>query len=174
MICQVVVHLYADDTTLQKSGDNLKQLEQEINAELVVIRNWFLDNMLSLHPKKTKFMVFQTRKSRGDTSTTMEPKIENTVLQQCGVNHEEKAIKFLGLMVDENLNWGEHVAYTETKLRKIIYSINQVKKIFPIGLCIQLFKSLLMPHIDYGLLVYGNSSKIGPITKLKKLSLIHI
>ena len=58
-------------------------------------------------------------------------------------------------MVDDNLNWGEHIAYVENKLRKIIYTLNQVKKILPRrALCVQLFKSLLMPHIEYGLLIY--------------------
>ena len=53
-------------------------------------------------------------------------------------------------------------------MRKIIYSLKRVKKIFPRALCIQLYKSLLLPHIEYGLEIYGNAKQINRINKLHK------
>ena len=71
-------------------------------------------------------------------------------------------------MIDSNLYWGEHINYVGNKLRKIIFSLKQIKKIFSYGLRIQLFKSLLMPHLEYGLEAYGSSKSLGRLAKLQK------
>ena len=34
------------------------------------------------------------------------------------VNERQEFIKFLGVLLDENLNWKEHIKYTENKIAK--------------------------------------------------------
>jgi len=50
--------LFADDTTLNKSHANLKELESIVNLEFQKILYFFQSHKLSLHPEKTKFMLF--------------------------------------------------------------------------------------------------------------------
>ena len=56
-VTSFLVNLFADDTTLQISGNNIKELETKINNELKIVHQWFTDNLLSVHPKKTNFIV---------------------------------------------------------------------------------------------------------------------
>ena len=43
--------LFADDTYLSLSNENIPELFRETNTELEKVTNWFLANKLSLHPK---------------------------------------------------------------------------------------------------------------------------
>ena len=50
--------LFADDTTFQVSGFDIKNLFETANSELAKASNWFKANKLTLNVKKTKLMVF--------------------------------------------------------------------------------------------------------------------
>jgi hypothetical protein len=54
--------LFADDTMLMDSSPDLNLLVTKINAEFHKIINYFKINRLALHPEKTKFMLFTTKK----------------------------------------------------------------------------------------------------------------
>jgi len=55
--------LFADDTMLLKSHENLPTLVSEINVEFQKIVNYFQYNKLALHKDKTKFLVFFKNKN---------------------------------------------------------------------------------------------------------------
>ena len=50
--------LYADDTCILVSGNDLKALITMLNDELISLNNWFKANKLSLNTKKSFFMIF--------------------------------------------------------------------------------------------------------------------
>uniref|UniRef100_A0A3Q3IU13 Uncharacterized protein n=1 Tax=Monopterus albus TaxID=43700 RepID=A0A3Q3IU13_MONAL len=54
--------LFADDTTIWASGENLQQLSGRVSQELEKIKKWCDSNKLSLNLDKTKFMVFGNRR----------------------------------------------------------------------------------------------------------------
>ena len=139
-----------------------------MNAELIKISEWFGDNRLSLHPKKTNVMVFRLKGGKNYKENGINLTLNGVKLKQCGNDYTDKSVKFLGIMLDDSLNWGEHIRYVANKLRKIIYSLKQVKKIFPLGLRLQLFKSLFVPHAEYGIEIFGSSKGIGKLIKLHK------
>ena len=50
--------LYADDTTITETGQNLKFMCPKINKDLEALSKWFIVNKLTLKVKKTTFMIF--------------------------------------------------------------------------------------------------------------------
>ena len=54
--------LFADDTNLFKSGNDLNKMQDELNSELSKISLWLKLNKLSLNIGKTHFMVFTNKK----------------------------------------------------------------------------------------------------------------
>ncbi len=50
--------LFADDTALLASGSNIEALTDFVNEEFHKVVYYFIKNRLSLHPEKTKFMIF--------------------------------------------------------------------------------------------------------------------
>lgn len=49
--------LFADDTTLYLSGDNIQQLITEVTRELSKMKKWFDQNKLSFNISKTKYII---------------------------------------------------------------------------------------------------------------------
>ena len=68
-------------------------------------------NKLSLNTKKTKYSCYH-KPSKKDNIPLMLPKvtISNLVIER------QEFIRFLGVLLDEKLNWKEHIKYTEKKL----------------------------------------------------------
>ena len=84
-----------------------------MNEELVSINQWFTSKKLSVNAEKTKYSFFH-KPSKKDDISPMVPKltISNHVIERQVFN------KFLGVLLDENLNWKKYIKYTENKIAK--------------------------------------------------------
>ena len=114
--------MFADDTNLFFEHKDISFLFSTVNRELQNINEWFISNKLSLNVKKTKFSIFH-KASRRDDLPLLLPKlfINNQVIKR------QSSIKFLGILLDENLSWKEHLKLTENKVAKNIGLIYKVK-----------------------------------------------
>ncbi len=56
--------MFADDTTLFFSGDDIGKLNSDINQELNNLAEWFKVNKLSLNIKKTNYIFFCTKNNK--------------------------------------------------------------------------------------------------------------
>ena len=54
--------LYANDSALIVQGKNTKEIQQELSNELESIREWLIDNKLSLHLGKTESILFASKR----------------------------------------------------------------------------------------------------------------
>ena len=66
--------------------------------------------------------------------------------------------KFLGIYIDENLNFHEHVGFLATKIAKTVGILNKVKYFLPKFVLHKLYNSLIEPYIRYGIEVWGNAA----------------
>ena len=97
--CSTNILSFADDTTLYTSNSNIKQLFSDANKHINDLFKWFCANKLSLNAGKTKYIIIK-------------PKHRKVNLEQTNIlinNIQEKATKFLGIFIDENLSWTHHV-----------------------------------------------------------------
>ena len=70
--------------------------------------------------------------------------------------------------MDDKLNWEHHIEKVKAKVRSIIHLLTTVKKAFPPKLKILLYKSLLMPHINYCLPIYGSGKGVNRLATYMK------
>ena len=147
----LILSLFADDTTAQAFADSLDQIEQFVNRELAKLSDWLNDNRLVAHPQKTTFMLFFSSKQ----ARPLNLYLNGMKLTQIGSSFATKTTKFLGLFIDDKLTWEYHIEKVKAKTRSIIHLLTSVKRTFPVKLKILLYKSLLMPHIIYCLPIYG-------------------
>jgi hypothetical protein len=127
--------LFADDTALVASSDNLVSLALNINEELQKICQYFRKNGLSLHPDKTKFIIF----TPNIKETSLKLFINNnnhleaqdptliTELQQVKTTDKIPAIKYLGVYFDPLLNFKYHVSKIAAKISCALFSLRQTK-----------------------------------------------
>ena len=93
----------ADDTNLFFSHKNLRTLFSKMNAELSKINELFKANELSLNVTKTMYILFLKPFKIDDIPLKLPDLNINNVYIKC-VN----SMKFLGVILDQHLNWKEH------------------------------------------------------------------
>lgn len=141
--------LYADDTTLLFSpGRNVHpaNLTRFLNYALSSVSNWFRANRLSLNVEKTKFMIFHKKNS---TPLNIELKIDDLVIERV------RTFKFLGLMLNENLDWDDHYCMVKSRVSKSIGILHRLKHILPFSILLTLYHALVMSHLNFHILVWG-------------------
>ena len=104
--------LFADDTTLSMSHGNYASLVEITNCELVKINDWLVINRLSLNIDKTFMMVFSNRRHDIDNQLPVVFDGNNVRLSETG--------KFLGVCLDQQLDFKGHITHICTKISKTI------------------------------------------------------
>lgn len=157
---------YADDTTVYKSGATLTDMIPEINNELDKLNQWFNSNKLSLNVAKTNYMVFTPNNNY--VKSNQKIKIDGKEINQAGNDKQSKYIKFLGIYMDENLTWKYHIENMLTKINRSIYAINLMKNFLPKYALRTIYQTLVESHLNYGIQLWGNSTKCNKLEKTQK------
>ena len=107
--------MFADDTNLSFSICYILVLFSTADSELSNINQCFLANKLSFNVTKTKHFFFH-KTSKNDDVPLKLPRfqINNYNIERI------PSIKFLGVLLDENLLWKHHIKYTQNKISKNI------------------------------------------------------
>ena len=68
-----------------------------------------------------------------------------------------KEFDFLGLLINETLNWNSHMNKIGHKLSKTIGIFKRLHKLLPICTLLLMYNSLFLPHLNYSILAWGYS-----------------
>jgi hypothetical protein len=139
--------LFADDTTVYASSSSLTEVINIINYDLNGLSDWFYANRLSLNIGKTNYVLFSKK-------SVIEPSnihIGNTTIER------KQHVKFLGIMVDEKLEWLEQIKNCKAKLSSSLYALNSSKKYLSTHELLMLYNSLIYSHLSYGILLWGST-----------------
>ena len=158
--------LFADDTNIFYSHPNLNTLVNTLNTELPKISSWFKCNKLSLNINKTHFMHFKQT-----TANTAEIPI-NIIIDNLTIEHKQNS-KFLGVYIDENLTWNNHLHHVTSCVSKGVGIISKLKLFLPQSTLLLLYNTMVLPYITYCNTVWANcaKTKILPILLLQKRAL---
>ena len=107
--------LFADDTTIFYSTKHLDELYDNISFDLNTLSDWFKANKLSLNVNKTNYMIFKNIKTPDNSKII---KIGTEIIEQTSI------AKFLGIFIDDQLNWKTHIDYVRNKLSSGLYALN--------------------------------------------------
>ena len=78
--------------------------------------------------------------------------IDNTVIECVD------SFNFLGIYLDKYMNWKRHTDYIASKISKSIGILNSLKHILPTEIKLMIYNSLILSHINYGILIWGYHS----------------
>ena len=67
--------------------------------------------------------------------------------------------KFLGVIIDKQLNWKKHISYITGKVARGIGIIIKAKKYLPREAMLSLYYSFIYPYLTYCNLVWGTACK---------------
>ena len=117
---------FADDTTVFLSSKCINDLYKNMNSDLDDLTNWFKANRLALNVNKSNCMLFQPNGNQNTLGNTLNidvDPIEHTLY-----------CKFLGIFIDNQLRWNNHLSHISAKLSRSVYILKTVKHILPLTL----------------------------------------
>lgn len=143
--------LFADDITIivasEKVNNCIHNHEAEINNTIDKLIQWLDTNNLKINLNKSVYINFNKCKNPNYNIKLNITKIE-----------EVAHTKFLGIIIDENLNWKEHVDYISKRINKFVYALQQVKNITSLKTAIMTYHAYIESLLRYGLVIWGNST----------------
>ena len=144
----------ADDTNLFLSSINVDDLSSDMNCELNKISFRFKANKLSLNLTKTKYSLFHpASKKRFLREPLPFPKMNNIVIER------ENVTRFLGVLINENFSWKQHINDVSTKISKSIGILYKSRGIVKQSLLKQLYFSFIHCHSKYANIAWGSTYK---------------
>ena len=110
--------LFADDINLHMSNSSFNVLQTTVNLELCKIDHWLRVNKLSLNYNKTNFMLLISRKHN---PVSFKVTINNHTISPKDI------LKYLGVLLDNKLNWKPHVQRVKTQLSSACGILSKLK-----------------------------------------------
>jgi len=143
--------LFADDTTIYLSLKNIHELYDKINYDLETVSDWFRANKLTLNINKTNYMIFtkSINTHRQSKIIKLGPESINRVPH----------VKFLGIIIDEHLDWHRHIDHCKCKISSGMYALSSLKNTLGSKQLKMLYYSLIHPYLTYGIVLWGAANK---------------
>ena len=155
------LNLFADDTNLFITAQNIDDLFYIANKAINDIYIWTVCNKLTVNLKKSNFILFKPKKKDLDNITQKNRQIllANNVLDRVS------SIKYLGIIIDENLTWNEHINKLTSKISNLIGIFYRKKNLFSNKNKKNLYFALAHSNIIYCIEIYGKakSSVLHPL-----------
>ena len=142
--------LFADDSTFSTSVENLTDSIQSINTELIKIQNWTLSNRLTINVEKTEMMCF--------TKKPIEVNDGLVFLSGEALRFSDNCT-FLGVKLDTNLTFKNHVSHIMNKLSKNTGILYRIKNNLTTEARLNYYHSLLLPYMSFNVIVWGSTFK---------------
>lgn len=128
-----------------------------IQHDLEVIRTILSYLHLQINLEKSKFLLFRNKR-----------KIDSIQIGSDNINRVQE-IRYLGLLIDDRLNWSNHIDYyIKNRIAPIIYATFKLRKIISKPALLQFYHAHLVSHITYLIPIWQSA----PEFKLHQLQVI--
>lgn len=135
--------MYADDTTLLVSESSPNNMAINSYTAINMAYQYCHENDLVVNTGKTKQLAFGRRQE--DVPALPDVSMENQT-------------KFLGMTIDSNLSWNNHIDTLSKKLNSCLYVLKRVKHGSDDTTTKIAYYALFESHLRYGLAVWGGTS----------------
>lgn len=138
---------FADDTSITLKHRELDELLNITKILLEDVSDWFAANKLVLNMSKTFNILFQPNK-----------KLHQTVIStNIGEVTPTSSTKFLGLHIDQQLNWKTHITELNIKLSRAVFAINTIRQNIGFSVGKTVYYAYFYSLMQYGIEFWGNS-----------------
>ena len=146
-----MIRLFADDTNIFIEHTDINSLMGNAKEIIEYLNLWFKTNKLTLNINKTNFIIFTTQKKREQIDIPNTLQIENVVINR--ISHT----KYLGLIIDEQLSWKEHILQLRNKLKGLFPIFYDIRNFINLKDAQIIYYAMVLSRINYGLIIYGSA-----------------
>ena len=150
---------FADDTNLLLVDKSLQKINKHVNHDLALITVWFRANKISLNTSKTKIVLFRSKRKTITKKLNFRISGQNIPIS--------KSVKYLGVMLNENLSWDSHMTYILPKLNRGLGLLSKIRYYVPKVLLQTIYFCLFNSHLVYASQIWAQQKII-----LQKLQIL--
>ena len=156
----VLFTLFADDTNVSFAASDTSQLCNSIRSVNSEFNAWAASNGLTVNSQKTAVLVFKGGAPRRKVECSSDISLSHSV-------------KFLGVTIDDDLKFDEHVDSVCSKVRSGIFCLLSLRDWAGTELLLSVYHALVQSHLSYGILAWGKlpDFQIQRILRLQKWAL---
>ena len=145
---------FADDTGLLNIQDSIRAIYKTLNKDLRELSFWLNANKIALNVAKTEIILFKTSNKNYDADLK---------IKLCRKRfHASPYVKYLGVFIDETLNWKIHINENNAMLSKLRHYVNK-------DILLSVYDGIFHSHLAYLCLVWGQVKlSLNRITLLQK------
>ena len=141
------ITIFADDTAIYFECSTMDDLIYTASTIMKDIDKWFTANLLTLNTNKSFFCVFRKK----NKSMNVPDKID---FNEKSINRA-KHIKYLGITLDEHLDWNEHISNLCNSLKSFFSVFYNIRDYLFLENCKIIYYTMVYSKIKYGICVYG-------------------
>ena len=130
------------------SGSDINALFDVLNIELASLLEWLNANRLTLNVDKTFYMLFHRKRIKIDN-------LKLTIGQ--GTLKQTSQCKYLGLIIDNKLNWAAHIAHIKSKISKCVGILIKARPCLSRKCLLDLYYSFAYPYLIYCVEIWGHA-----------------
>ena len=123
-----------------------------VNTEIQKISRWLKINKMSVNIKKKNYIIFKSKQKLINYKLNI--KIDNIEIEQVSVT------KFLGVIINENLTWKNHVKVFKNKISKNMGILAKITSNVPCVILRNLYFTLLQPYLEYCNIVWSTGTSV--------------
>jgi hypothetical protein len=140
--------LFADDTNIFVEGATAQEAYDKGNELLKCLYKYMILNKLHVNMSKCCYMHFRPKSASCDEHD-LKLTIDGFTIKQC------TQTRFLGVIIDEKLNWDAHIKYLKRKLNYAMSTLYRIMDSIPKEIQRNLYYTLFESHLSYCISVWG-------------------
>lgn len=151
---------FADDTVLLFDGPTWADVKRSAEEGFKAVLDWLSGNILTLNLEKTKYITFSINITTQPQDFTLQAH-SCDMLSPCfcpslsSVNF----IKYLGVIVDQHLNWTRQIEVLCNKTRRLICIFKRIRALRDVDIVRSVYFSLCQSILSYAIAAWGGAKK---------------
>ena len=156
-LLQSKILLYADDAVLFYADSNIGNISIVLNKDLKQFPSWTQLNKLCIHHVKTEYVLFGTQQRIASATLSVGP--FGLFLGDKPINQPQH-YKYLGVLIDANFNFKQHVDKPLVKISKRIGVLGRIRNNLTVDAANKVYQSLVLPVMDHCDVAWSSIGKI--------------
>lgn len=158
LVTKYPITLFADDSTVTVDSKGNASHEDEINKTIQSLIQWMNNNNLKINIAKTKIMYFSQRIETPNFKISYQGTLLDTVA----------TAKFLGIIIDKNMNWKTHTEELTKRVSSSAYALYRLSAIIDTDAIITAYHGIVESVLRFGVIFWGNSTNKEIVFKSQK------
>jgi Reverse transcriptase (RNA-dependent DNA polymerase) len=132
------IQLYADDAVLMYEASDFHTILVQMQNDIFRLNLWFSANNIRMNVSKTNFILF-----RKNTTALSTIAVNDTVIT------EVTSARYLGLFLDAQLRWEEHLNHVRQKILPMLFALRRTRTYISEPVAWQIYFAHIFSQLTY-------------------------